>query len=249
MARERLSRRHAAAHLSRRFHRLHPGRAAERHEPVRGRHDRLDARRRADVRHPVVRDLPGVRAPGRHRHDRAREQLHAVRGNGRRLHDRPAHLRSRGLHVDREQAAALAAHAGVQRRAVAAGRARGVPDEAPVHQRRAAAVPAGAGLRRGARHALHRRCGRRAVQGARARRGRRRGRVRDLHLRRELHEVPPGPAAGPEARLEVPARTGPVVLRPGRQGAGGGAAAGQRGHPPGSGCGPRWTSPCSAPVA
>ncbi len=71
------------------------------------------------------------------------------------------------------------------------GRARRLPDEAPLHQRRAAAVPRRTRLRRGARHALH--LGRvgRALQGQGARvRGPDRRRA-EVHLRREHHAVPP----------------------------------------------------------
>ena len=230
MVPERLSRRHAAAHAARGGDRVPARRGAERHQPLRRGQDRLDARRRSHLRHPRLRDVPDPVAPRRARHDHPREQLHAVDRDGGGLHDDAAHLGDRGLHVGDQRRAAVVADHVLQRRALLDGRAGGVSDEAPLHQRRAAALSRGPRLRRRARRAV--RIGGRSgrdVQGPRARRGSRdRGHDRRA-LRREHHADGATEVARSRERLASAAVARRLVLRAGGEGAGAVAAARGRG--------------------
>ncbi len=197
MARQRLSRRHGAAHAAFRADRVHARRVAERNQPLRRRQDRLDAGRRAHVGDPHVRAVPGLREAWRARHDHPREQLRAVDRDGGRLHDHATHLRARRLHVGDQPGAADVADRRIHDRAVDSWRAGRVPDETSFHQRRAAPVSRGPRLRRGARCAVpqrRRRAGHAAGEGS----DRRRHGCRPDQLpgRRELHEADPGAVAG-----------------------------------------------------
>ena len=194
---ERLSRRHAAAHAARSRHRFPARRSIERDEPLRRGQDRLDARRGPDLGDPRVRHVPHPVAAGCARHDHPREQLHAVDRDGGGLHDDAAHLRACGLHVGDQRRAALVADHVLQRRAVLDGRAGRVSDEAPVHQRRAASVSGGPGLRSRARCTV--RNGGREVRDVQGQGAGRRGRHRGLGrrpLRREHHAARAAEVAG-----------------------------------------------------
>ncbi len=221
MVRERLPREHAAAHAALRTDGLLPRRGAQRHQPVRGRQDRLDAGRRPDLGDPRLRPVPGVLPPRRPRHDDPREQLRAVDRDRRGLHDHAAHLGARGLHVGDQQRAACVADHLLHDRAVDPRRAGGVPDEAPLHQRRAAPIPRGSRLWRGARCTLRARRGRqRHVQGEGAD-GRRHARRRcQLRLGRELHEADPAEVARAAVVLAPAAQSRSLVLLAGREGLG-----------------------------
>ncbi len=213
VVRARVSRRHAATHAALRGDRVPARRVAERHQPVRRRQDGLDARRRPHLGDPRVRAVPCLLAPRCARHDDPREQLRAVDRDGRRLHDHAAHVRPRGLHVGHEQRPAVVADHGVHDRAVGAGRAGRVPDEAPLRQRRAAPVPGRPRLRRRARRALRPHGGRgRDVEGTRTRRGGRARGQRELPLRRELHAAGPGEVARAAVVLAPAHEPGRLVL-------------------------------------
>ena len=219
MARERVPRRHAAAHAAVRADRVPAGRTAQRHQPVRRREDRLDARRRAHVGDPRLCDLPRLLAARRAGHDDPREQLRAIHRDVRRLHDDAADVGPGGVHVGDEQRAARVADPVLHDRAVDTRRPGRVSDETALHQRRAAPVSRGQGLRRRAGRALReiRRRGRH-VQGARTRHGGRAcGHLRP-GLRRELHEAAAAALARFPVVLALPHAPGRLVLLARRQG-------------------------------
>ena len=233
MARERVPRRHAAAYAALRSDGIPAGRTAQRHQPVRRREDRLDAGRRAHVGDPRLCDLPGLLAARRAGHDDPREQLRAVHRDSRRLHDDAAHVGPGCVHVGDEQRAARVADPVLHDRAVDPRRPGRVSDEAALHQRRAAPVSRGAGVRRRAGRSLREvcRCGRH-VQGARPRLGSRAfGHVRP-DLRRELHEAAAGALARVPVVLALPHAPGLLVLLARRPRAGAAAEARGRRHPP-----------------
>ncbi len=230
---QRLPRRHGAAHAAVGGHRFPARRPAQRHQPVRRRQDRLDARRRADLGDPGLRAVPGLFTARRARHDDPRKQLRAVDRDRGRLHDDAAHFRPRGLHVGDQPGPAAVADPGVQRRAVVHGRTGGVSDEASFHQRRTASIPRRPRLRRRARHPLPQRGGREghaAGEGTRCRRGD--CRLHELHRRRELHEADPAAVAGIQLVVAPASQAGRLVLLAGRERARTAAEARGRGYPP-----------------
>ena len=154
MVHQRLPWRHGAAHAAVGGHWFPARRPAQRHQPVRRRQDRLDARRRADLGDPGLRAVPRFLAARRARHDHPREQLRAVDRDRGRLHDDAAHFRPGSLYVGDQPGPAAVADPRVQRCAVVHGRTGRVSDEASFHQRRTASIPRRPRLRRRTRHPL-----------------------------------------------------------------------------------------------
>ncbi len=220
MAEECLSRRHAAADDPLRRHGFPAWRRAGGDRDVHRRQDRHQHRRRTDGRDPGLCDLPdhGERGDRSGLHD-PREQLHAVDRDRRRLHDRADDLQPRRLHAGDGQDHPVVAHDRLDVRGLGHRRAGRVPVEAPLHQRRTAAVSGGACQRGRAGCALHRRRACRHVQGAAARCNRRAHRHLPVDHQRWLDEAlavqdpAPGPVGRPERAVGLPRAARHLLLR------------------------------------
>ena len=153
---ERLPRRHAAADPARGHHRLHARRHPLGHEPLRRGQDRLDAGRRASPPSSWPSAMFKILS-------RLGAKDMTILENNACSRSPPSAGYMTGPLIS-----GMAAYMMVQNRPLPWGQmiwfnvvlshprgAGRLPDEAALHQRRAAAVPRGAGLRRRARHALH----------------------------------------------------------------------------------------------
>ena len=141
-----------------------------RDKPLHRRKKWRHARGRAYLRDPRICAVQDALADGGGKGVlHPREQRHAIHRDRGRLHDRSAHIEPCRIDVDDGKNHPVVADDPLERRGVLAGCPGGVPAETTVHQRRPAALPRGARVRRGARHVVFRwQRGRGIVQGARA---------------------------------------------------------------------------------